>query len=331
MRRLRDGVWAAAWIAALAASPTARAAQAPAQPVDPDEIIAHVEGPDVSINGKMLDPASTLKSVANGNAITVHSGEALLHLVDGGEISICGPAKLTVLKSDATVTLALQFGRMHFELPSTVKVRVLTPSIVATPIDIAGGKRDLIVGLDQNDSMCVIAATGAVQLEQEFSGERLIVPEMGDFSLQAGQLVPMADTGQSCKCLSMPESPEVSEPEIAMAPGANESHPVKPEKKQSLEAQPVSISESSVVLPSLIFSSPNPQAPNAPTEETAMLVRVVTADPDWEFTGNVETPDFAHAMSEALGMSGNRSAGNESSSRKKSGGFWASLKRFFVG
>ena len=328
LRLLRTGVCATA-LSTVAACPAVWATQAPTQHA-PSEIVAHIEGSDVSIDGKMIENASTLESVANGNAITVHSGDAVLRLVDGGEISICGPAKLMVLKSDATVTLALQFGRMHFDLPAAAKVRVLTPSIVATPTDIAGGKRDLIVGLDQDNSMCVIAATGAVQLEQQFSGERLIVPESGDFSLQGGQLAPMADTGQSCKCVSMLLSPEVSEPEVAMAAGTNQSHPIASAKDRSADAPPVFTPGSTAVLPSLIFSSPNPQAPNAPTAETAMLVREVRAESDWEFSGSVQTPDFARA-SRALGVSGNRTASDESSSRKKSGGFWASLKRFFVG
>ncbi len=331
-----SGVCVAALCGLLFLCPTSRGDQNA-----PQEVIAHIQGDDVSIDGQMLERTSTLVSVLNGSVVTVHSGEAMMRLPDGGEISICGPAKLTVVESDGTMTLALQFGRMHFELPASVRVRVLTPMIVATPIDIEGGKRDLIVGLDQDNSMCVIAATGAVQLEQQFSGERLTVPESADFSLQGGQLVPVADAGQSCKCASVPMAtpvaPAGSSPETTMVvplPGTNESHPLaRPDQEPVAEAPQEPSANYRIDLPALVFSPNSPGPPDVPTEATEYLIRQVHADPDWNFTGHVETPDFAQAMSQALGESGSGQtpASAEAGPHKKSGGFWASLKRFFVG
>jgi hypothetical protein len=337
----------------------------------PAEIVAHIQGGDISINGEMLTKASTLASVANGNVVTVHSGEATLQLIDGGEVSVCGPAKFTVLASADAITLALDFGRMHVDLPASVSLRVLTPSIVATPIDIQGGKRDLVVGLDQDDSMCVLAATGAVQLEQQFSGERLIVPESGDFSLQSGQLVPVADTGQNCKCAAVPqilpatpsgsapetasETPPLTVPQGVMSSDAspqqavapqqeasvgvgllarpNDSHPVPPEKQESAVAvqPPDNAPVYKIILPPMVFSASSPAPPNVPTEETALLIREVHADPNWEFTGRVETPEFAKAMSQALGEAGPSAQSTNSTMQKKPGGFWSSLKRIFIG
>ena len=65
--------------------------------------------------------------VANGSVITVHSGQARLTLVGGGEVDICGPAKFTLLQSGHAITLALNFGRMRVQLPATTQLRIFTP------------------------------------------------------------------------------------------------------------------------------------------------------------------------------------------------------------
>lgn len=333
----RSSLCAAALLTAACVCPSSHAAQGSPAGLD---IIAHIQGSDLSINDQMLTRTSTLVSVANGNVVTVHSGEASMQLIDGGEISVCGPAKFTVLaNSDGAITLALDFGRMHADLPATVNLRVLTPTIVATPIDIEGGKRDIIVGLDQNDSLCVLATVGAVELEQQFSGQRLIIPEAGDFSLQGGQLVPVVDAGQSCQCAAVPQvvpAEPLAAPETAVElspPSAP--HPVAPELQQQIvQAPPVNAPVYKIDLPPMVYSSAVPSPPDLPTQETAILIRDVHDDPDWEFTGRVETPDFAHAMSKALGVNGeatDSSATPDSGAAPKKSGFWASLKHLFIG
>jgi hypothetical protein len=342
----------------------------------PAAVVAHIQGDDISINGEMLQRASTLAAVANGNVVTVHSGEASLQLVDGGEISICGPAKFTILASSdsapETITFALQFGRMHVELPSAVKLRVLTPSIIATPIEISGGKRDLIVGLDQNNSMCVLATTGAVQLEQQFSGERLIVPESGDFSLESGQLIPVAGNAQNCQCAALPQiapsaplspaperaleapptippqaaasnavnTPQSADPqtpapvEVALLSRPNDDHPVSDAQPPAAAAPPLdSAPIKEIVLPPMVFSANSSGRTDIPTVETALLIREIHADPDWEFNGHVEAPDFARALSQSLGEGGSsaNSPAPSGARQKRPGGFWATIKRIFAG
>ncbi len=337
--RILPGTMCAA--ALLSAAVVCPPAYATAQTVSSD-VVARIQGSDISINGQMLVPVSTLVSVANGNVVTVHSGEASMRLIDGGEVSICGPAKFTVLaNADGAITLALDFGRMHVELPASVSLRVLTPMIVATPIEIEGGKRDVIVGLDENNSLCVLAATGAVQLEQQFSGQRMIVPQSSDFSLQNGQLVPVVDVGGSCKCAQVPMitpgQPSGRTTETAMAiPPAGDTHPVaRPQEPKIAEAPAAAAPADKIELPPMVYSSAMPSPPDVPTEETAALIREVHDQADWEFTGRVEAPDFARAMSRALGVSGESSdsekAASDSGAEKKSGGFWATLKRFFIG
>jgi hypothetical protein len=118
-------------------------------------------------------------------------------------VDICGPAKFTLLQSGASITLALNFGRVHLQLPASTPLRIFTPTMIATPLDIGGASRDIIAGLDMNDSLCVVATSGAIRLEQQFTGAGLIVPQNGEFFLSAGNLVPVAGTPGSCECTPM--------------------------------------------------------------------------------------------------------------------------------
>jgi hypothetical protein len=194
--------------------------------------IGRVEGNDISVeggagaaslgNGVPIGGAGNGQllsfSVSNGSVVTVHVGQARMALAAGGQIDICGPAKFTVLESGGAITLALNFGRMRVQLPATAALRIYTPTIVATPLDIGGAVRDITVGLDLNNSMCVLSTSGAIRLEQQFSGEGLIVPQAGEFFLAGGNLVPVAGAPGSCECTAFvartapPPPPPLSQP-----------------------------------------------------------------------------------------------------------------------
>jgi hypothetical protein len=193
-----------AFVASLAAAQVSRGQQAP------PGAIGRVEGNDVSVdNGTTGDssPAAATPGapsfVFNGSVLTVHDGKARLTLVAGGQVDICGPAKFTLLQSGPSITLALNFGRVHLQLPASTPLRIFTPTMIATPLDIGGASRDIIAGLDMNDSLCVVATSGAIRLEQQFTGAGLIVPQSGGFFLSAGNLVPVAGTPGSCECTPM--------------------------------------------------------------------------------------------------------------------------------
>jgi hypothetical protein len=175
----------------LCAAASAHAQMAPAGTV------AIVQGPDVSVESGT--PASTGSPaappsiyVSNGSAITVHSGKAQVKLLAGGLLDLCGPAKVSILEAGDAITLAFSFGRLHIQAPPQLALRIFTPTIIATPIDIAGAPRDITVGLGLDDSLCVLASGGAIRLEHQFTSEGLIVPQGGEFFLAAGKLVPVA-------------------------------------------------------------------------------------------------------------------------------------------
>jgi hypothetical protein len=379
-------------------------------------VIGHVEGNDISCESGtpetgQYSTVGTKLDVSDGTVVTVHSGQALMTLISGGQVGICGPAKLTVLLSGNAITLALNFGRVRVELPAKSDLRIFTPTLIGTPLDISGGARDVTVGLSLDDSLCVTATSGAIQLEHQFTGEKMIVPQAGEFFLNAGKLVAVAGTPGSCKCtatgattspapqpefataapstppaipsippaaMSAPNSGSASAPaavettappaaerpvEYAQLSEANETHPVSRSPKERPAPPPSSNATYTAVLPPLTFSAGSPAPPPAAAADQVLLVREAHVSPSWEFSGHVEPPAFAKAMSHALGegaapakkaparqppaagaMSATESspsqpaAENQSASaaaepapeaQKRHGGFWASLKRVF--
>lgn len=353
----------------------------------PPSAIGRVEGKDISVDsgtaaGNGTERIAPSIYVSNGSIVTVHSGQARMRLFTGGELDICGPAKFTVLVSGSAITLALNFGRIHVELPPTASLRIFSPTIIATPIDISGGSRDLTVGLDQHDSLCVLAASGAVQLEHQFTGEKLVVPQAGEFFLNEGRLLPVAGMPGTCNCAAMHE-PEIPQPPLSIAqfkqtppptdapapaaapapietrptkspavvavppPGARFSVPVPPDSSPSDSAgikPAIAPTDSSgpkppkpEVVPALSFMASSPPTPSGPSAETLLMVHEARVSSDWQFTGQVETPEFAAAMQKALGenpFAGSQSAqpqNQPAKKHKKKHGFWAGLKGLFVG
>jgi hypothetical protein len=324
-RRLRHWLLLVAGVLLICLAPL-RAQEAP------PGMIGRVEGKDISIEGGVAANGGAVAApsiyVSNGSVVTVHSGHARMVLVGGGLIDICGPAKFTLLQSSGAITLALNFGRLHVILPLATALQIFTPTIVATPLDISGGRRDITVGLDLNDSLCVLASSGALRLEQQFSGEILDVPQLGEFFLAAGKLMPVAGTPGSCRCEEMqvraappppipdavlsakpavaqappPNSPRPADPQPVPEPlvsvgalaDANDAHPIAaPPKNETPQPPPVSAPEYKIMMPPLAFSANSPEPPPDPTPDLIMLVRVARAERDWQFTGHVETaPHF---------------------------------------
>jgi hypothetical protein len=184
----------------------------------PRGTVGQVDGRDVSVEGgaaatQGMDDPGRENFVSNGSIVTVYSGSARMKIFAGGQVSVCGPAKFTVLLSQDAITLAVNFGRLRVRLPMKTALRIFTPTIIGTPLDISGGSRDVTLGLNLNDSLCVLATNGAIQLEHQFSGEKLIVPQAGEFFLSAGKLLPVAGTPGDCQC-------DADEPQVTPAPPA---------------------------------------------------------------------------------------------------------------
>jgi hypothetical protein len=339
----------------------------------PPTTVGRVEGLDVTVDGGTSAGNGSLSGapsiyVVNGGVVTVHSGQAQLKLVEGGKIDICGPAKFTLLQSGPAITLALNFGRLHVELPRSTTLQIFTPTIIATPLDIRGGMRDITVGLDTNDSLCVRAATGALQLEHQFTGEKIVVPQDGEFSLAEGKLLPVAGAPGGCACPEMqaraarpsqqlaeegvtapvinpgmlppipavPSSATKTPPPFEPAVGVSvlasseESKAAAAKTKNLPPPLPAeSMPEYTAIMPPLTFFSVSPAPPPDAGPETILLVRVAHVFPYWEFSGHVDAPPMEGAsVGTNLPKSPNQST---QSSGKQKGGFWSALKRFFGG
>jgi hypothetical protein len=214
----------------------------------------------------------------------------------GGEISICGPAHFKLIKSSGALTLALDYGRVHPSLESADGFTIYTPTIVATPIAISEGTRDITVGLEQSGEMCVLTARGAMRVEPQFSEQSMIVPQGGTVRLAGGQIESLKADASACSCdfprahmeTPAPAPPPHSKPALdigALAP------PLPPQRKRTdISPPPIASTQEpvyTVLMPPLSFDASSPEPPPEPAPETIMLVREVRLRPSAEFRGHV--------------------------------------------
>jgi hypothetical protein len=309
---------------------------------DLPSVIGRIEGDDVEVAtttpaGVEKDPAPTV--VANGSDVTLRSGHALVMLNAGGEISVCGPAHFKMIQASGSLTLALDYGRVHPSLESSEGVTIYTPTVVATPVAIAGGMRDTTVGLDPAGEMCVLTSRGAMRVEPQFSAQSMIVPQGGSVSLSGGEVSSLQADASACSCdyprthLNAPaaESPAESASAQTGEPRAEIGYlasPTAPPRRKPGNVPPPAASGKgpiyTVLMPALSFSMNSPGPPPAPAPEpapeTITLVREVQLRPLYEFRGRVNpapqtVPAPQNAVPAAPGPSGAQSRAASSSSR----------------
>ncbi len=169
----------------------------------PGDAIGVIEGEAISVDGPMTVEVvrGQVKTVLrSGSDVHVKAGQARIDLVDGGQIMICGPAHFSVLKAGGAITLALDTGTIHAVVSSEVSLNIYTPQIQAHPISIGNGSEDLLVGLDSAGAMCIRANKGAVRVEQQLTGQSVLVPQSGDVSLTNGQIESLRAASGHCVC-----------------------------------------------------------------------------------------------------------------------------------
>jgi hypothetical protein len=269
-----------------------RAGRIPAQnmPV----IIGRIEGDDVVVKtstptGIQIDNAPTV--VASGSDVTLRTGHARITLDAGGEISICGPAHFTLLESAKAVTLALDYGRVHSSLNSPESFTIYTPTIIATPISISGGTRDMTLGLNEAGEMCIVTARGAMRVDPQFANQSLIVPQGGTASLEGGQIKSLRGNAADCSCDFRRASMEPPKPSPS-GEVSTLSHPAQPEQKKTDASAPAAASSEGpvykVLMPPISFNANSPSLEPDPSPETILLVREVRLRPSAVFRGHVD-------------------------------------------
>lgn len=169
----------------------------------PPDAVGAIEGDSISVQGPMIVETvsgQTKTVLRSGSEVRVKSGQAHIELVEGGSITICGPAHFSVLKSGGGLTIALDNGTIHAHIEGQITLTIYTPLIQAHPVSIGGGPQDALVGLDASGAMCIRASHGAVRIEQQLTGQSLLIPQNGDVSLTNGQLESLQSSPGHCAC-----------------------------------------------------------------------------------------------------------------------------------
>ena len=269
----------------------------------PPETVGRIYGEDIQVHGPSsveVEGGFSVTVLASGSNVTVRSGQARLLLAEGGEVGICGPARFSVLKSGGAITLAIDYGRVHAKLENASPLTFYTPLIVASPVAIASGPRDVTVGLDQSGAMCVLAARGAVRIEQQLTGHRVLLPQGGELSLAGEQIESMRGASGSCQCevLVARSQPleQVQPPQLSLLASAASARLYPPAAEYQTAPQdtqkPPTIEEPvyQVVMPPLTFDAASPAPPPQPSPETILLLRQARVRPVKVFRGRVEEP-----------------------------------------
>ena len=208
----------------------------------PADTVGVIEGEAISVDGPMaveVVDGQVKTALRSGSKVSVKSGEARIKLTEGGQIVICGPAHFSVLKARGAFTLALDSGTIHAQIGNEVSLNVYTAQIQAHPISIGNGAEDLLVGLDTAGTMCIRANKGAVRVEQQLTGQSVIVPQGGDVGLPNGQIESLRNSEGRCACeLQAAIKPMVTKTEISRLAASEELHKKTAEAKPSAPGDP---------------------------------------------------------------------------------------------
>ena len=269
-----------------------------AHPDEPaSDSVGVIDGDAISVTGPMRVEAihGQVKTILrSGSDVHVKSGTARIDLVEGGHITICGPAHFSVLKSGGSLTVALDSGTIHAHIQSEPAVTIYTPQLQVQTISIGGGPQDMLVGFDTPGAMCIRANRGAVRLEQQLTGQSILVPQTGDVLVFNGQLDSLRTSAGRCSCEpQLAKAPTPPAPEVSRLATADEirtknveptPNPASaPAEKPSAKEEPVY----QVFMPPLIYDI---HAKSQPEFDPRMivLVRRVRVRPTLIFKGRVE-------------------------------------------
>jgi hypothetical protein len=294
-RFLRRTALPAAAIAMLGAALFTAAAAGPDDPGT--DSVGVIDGESIAVSGPMRVETvhGQVKTILrSGSDVRVKSGAARIDLVEGGWITACGPAHFSVLKSAGALTVALDSGTIRAHIEGDPALTIYTPQIQAQTISIGGGQQDILVGFDTPGAMCIRANRGAVRLEQQLTGQTLVVPQAGNVLVLNGQLESLRTSTGHCACephmAKAPSSPEVEVSRLATTEELRKkvSDPkTAPEtvvaEKSRANGEPIY----QVIMPPLVYSASAKVQP-AYDPQMIVLIRRVRVRPTLIFQGHVE-------------------------------------------
>jgi len=166
--------------------------------------------------------------------VRVKSGTARIDLVEGGQISICGPAHLSVLKSGGSLTIALDTGTIHVRIERELALTIYTPQIQAQTVAIGDGPRDALVG-STLPAPCASAEsrrrpTGAAAHRAECPH-----PPAGDVLLLNGQLDSLRTNASTAPAIYKLQSDSSAATEVSQLATAEEARKKAPDAKPNTQ------------------------------------------------------------------------------------------------
>jgi hypothetical protein len=167
------------------------------------DTVGAIEGEAISVQGPLnieVVQGRTRTILRSGSDVRVNSGKARVDLIEGGEISVCGPAHFSVLKSVNLLTVALDTGIIHAHIERQPALTIYTAQIQAKPFAISDAPQDLLVGFDPTGAMCIRADSGAVRLEQQLASQSIVIPQAGEVLITNGQLDTLRSGVTHCAC-----------------------------------------------------------------------------------------------------------------------------------
>ncbi len=200
------------------------------------DTVGAIEGEAITVQGPLnieVAQGHTRTILRSGSDIHVNSGRARIDLIEGGQIVVCGPAHLSVLKSVNLLTVALDNGiiHAHIEGPQPT-LTIYTAQIQAKPLSIGDAPQDVLVGLDQTGAMCIRADSGAVRAEQQLTAQSIVVPQNGEVLIVNGDLESLRSGVTHCSCelqLANPLRPTPPQSEVSHLPTPEEMQKAKTE------------------------------------------------------------------------------------------------------
>ena len=264
-----------------------------------------IEGEDIAVTGPMtveVVGGLTKTILRSGSDVRVKSGQARISLVEGGQISICGPAHFSVLKAGGALTVALESGSIHALVEREPALTVYTAEIQAQTLAIGEEPREILVGFESPGMMCIHTFRGALRVEQQLSGRSVIVPQGVDVMLANAQIDAMRNGTGQCKCdLPIAKSRTIPAPGTTAAVRAgetgnseaapNSSEAQATDEKAEKKEEPIY----TVIMPPLLFDA-KAKVQTEPDPRLMVIVRRVRVRPSLVFQGRVEGEPVATAV-----------------------------------
>jgi hypothetical protein len=261
------------------------------------DAVGVIDGESIAVSGPMRVETvhgQVKTMLRSGSDVRVKSGTARIDLVEGGWITACGPAHFSVLKSAGSLTVALDSGTIHAHIEGDPALTIYTPQIQAQTISIGGGQQDILVGFDTPGAMCIRANRGAVRLEQQLTGQTLVVPQAGNVLVLNGQLETLRTSAGHCACEpQMAKTTSSRDVEVSRPATTEELRKKLPEPKTAPETVLAEKSRANeepiyqVFMPPLVYDA-NAKVQPEYDPKMIVLIRRVRVRPTLIFQGRVE-------------------------------------------